>query len=161
MAGRPPIPTQLKVLKGTAKPSRTNLDEPQPTRGVPRIPSWLPADARKHWRDIAPLLDDMNVLTQADGAGLALLCDVLAEYVAASKIVKQHGRTYTTITETGSAIVRARPEVAMKADAWKRAAQMMMQFGLTPSGRTRLHTGKPAEDDDPMEALIGRKARVS
>jgi len=35
MAGRKPIPSRLKVLKGTQKPSRVNHNEPQPALGRP------------------------------------------------------------------------------------------------------------------------------
>jgi hypothetical protein len=35
MAGRKPLPTHLKLVKGTARPHRLNKDEPKPAIAVP------------------------------------------------------------------------------------------------------------------------------
>ena len=160
--GRPPKPTALKLVQGTERADRRNANEPQPDRGAPPVPSWLPVKARPHWRKIAPLLDGMGVLTVADGTALALLCDVLAEYLDARAVTAALGATYTSESiardEDGNTVVtrmvRARPEVAMYQDAWKRARAMLAEFGLTPSSRSRLHVGGAAEEADPLEALL-------
>jgi P27 family predicted phage terminase small subunit len=40
----------------------------------------------------------------------------------------------------------ARPEVAMRSDAWNRMKSMLAEFGLTPSSRSRVSaTGKPSQ----------------
>ena len=41
MAGRKPLPTQLKLVKGTARPHRMNPAEPQPVVAVPLTPDHL------------------------------------------------------------------------------------------------------------------------
>jgi hypothetical protein len=39
MAGRKPLPTHLKLVKGTARPHRLNKDEPKPAVAVPEAPA--------------------------------------------------------------------------------------------------------------------------
>ena len=48
MAGRKPLPTHLKMVKGTARPQRTNAEEPKPIVILP-IRS-VPASSLV-WRD--------------------------------------------------------------------------------------------------------------
>lgn len=48
MAGRKPLPTHLKLVKGTARPHRLNKAEPKPVVVVPEPPDHLdgPAQAK-------------------------------------------------------------------------------------------------------------------
>ncbi len=41
MAGRKPIPTNLKLIRGTARPHRMNKDEPAPPVCAPEPPAHL------------------------------------------------------------------------------------------------------------------------
>ncbi len=97
-------------------------------------------------------------MSVADGTAVGLLAEALAEYVSARAVVESKGATYETVTQTGSAIVRQRPEVALAADAWRRTAAMMQQFGLTPSSRTRITVTLPAMTD-PFEEFLKKKAK--
>lgn len=121
----------------------------------------------------------MGLLTTADPHALALLCEAYAEYIEARAIVRKLGMTYESkiiraatkrvdvradeAAESEedpevalSVMIRARPEVAIAADAWRRAHRMMVDFGLTPSSRGKLQTG-PQEDRDPLEEFLKRK----
>ena len=42
---------------------------------------------------------------------------------------------------------RVRPEQAIAADAWRRAASMLAQFGMTPAARPKVEAMPPAEPD--------------
>ena len=66
-AGRRPTPSHLKVMKGNPGKRALPSNEPQPARGVPAAPRWLSKAARKHWKEIAAKLDEMGVLSHADG----------------------------------------------------------------------------------------------
>jgi P27 family predicted phage terminase small subunit len=98
------------------------------------------------WRELAPLLVRMRVLTKADGAALALTCDVIAEYRAARAVVEAEGATFTVRTDSGK-VVRAHPAVAIAADAHRRALRGLAEFGLTPAGRRRVEAIPPGRDD--------------
>ena len=50
MTGRKPLPTRLKVLKGTAQPCRTNPREPRPEVVALDPPEYLGTTARAEWQ---------------------------------------------------------------------------------------------------------------
>ena len=151
--GRPPTPTQLKVVRNTQRKDRANAKEPKPptSHATNRAPAWISSSARPWWRRLRPLLTKMQVLTDADPTALGLLCDALAEYVAARDQLVKSGRTYETVSESGSLMIRAHPAVAIQADAWRRAKLMLTEFGLTPASRAKV-TVADAGPADPLEA---------
>lgn len=147
-------------MEGNASKRPLPEDEPTPVRGVPPRPTWLSKSARRYWRGITETLDKLEVLTVADGAAVALLCEALAEQAAARAVIEATGATYEAQTQTGSAIVRQRPEVAMAADAWRRASAMLQQFGLTPASRTRVRA-VPDNPPDPFDEFLNRRGKNS
>ena len=146
MPGPTPLPTEIKLLRGTYRLDREPKNPARPPRGTPRPPEWLGPVALELWRELAPLLVKMRVLTKADRQALALLCDALAEYRAARAVVEAEGATFTVRTDSGK-VVRARPEVAIAADAHRRARLMLAEFGLTPAGRRRVEAIPPDPTD--------------
>jgi P27 family predicted phage terminase small subunit len=95
--------------------------------------------ARKKWDEIGVQLLKLRVITAADATALELLCGAYAEYFKASAVVQRRGATYKTRTDSGI-IERRRPEVAIAADAWKRVRSMLLEFGISPASRTKVHT---------------------
>ena len=92
MPGPPPVPTEIKRIRGN--PGRYPLpqDEPKPPRGVPEAPEHLSEVARKAWEGFAAVLEGMNVLTQADQGSLEALCECYAEVVELRRDVALKGR---------------------------------------------------------------------
>jgi P27 family predicted phage terminase small subunit len=138
MTGRRPKSAAKKKLHGN--PGRRPLpgNELKPERGIPEPPEWLSDVALGHWQTLAPELDAAGVLTVADGHALALLCEAHADWRAACEAIELHGETYTRTTAAGKSTVVARPEVAMRSDAWSRMKSMLAEFGLTPTSRSRV-----------------------
>ena len=137
MAGRPPTPTALKLINGSAKhdPQRINRDEPKPQLGA-SPPPFLPrrGPAWSAWKRHTAILKPLRVLTEADADALALGCLALAEYLAAQKDAEGWRHA---------------------ADAWRRYSMALGWFGLHPSARTRIHA-EPEVKDDPLEAWASR-----
>lgn len=128
-----PKPAALKVLQGTDRADRRNPAEPKPAIGA-KPPPWLPrtGPARSAWRRLAPVLTAARVLTVADAEALALACLALSDFLEA----------------------RADANGWRRADAaWKRYSGMLVQFGMTPSARTRV-AAVPAEEADPLAAWM-------
>ncbi|MTI32807.1 phage terminase small subunit P27 family [Xanthovirga aplysinae] len=155
MPGKPK-PTQMKVISGTLQKCRTNKKEPKlPTDYNPSPPEWLDKKGKLAFRQLAKELGNMQVLTTADRKALELLCDAYSEYREARKAVKELGSTYESINQSGGVMYRARPEVAIASDAWKRVRSMMSEFGLTPSSRSKVAaTGE--KEKDPLEAFLNQ-----
>lgn len=168
MPGRPRKPSALHIIDGTDRPDRMNPNEPMPAVLVGSTPPpWVKGKARAAWKQIAAILTEMRVLTVSDVPALALVCDALAEYIEARAGVQKHGMVYDSKTvkivhtrdgdevEIETLMVRARPEVAIAADAWRRAMMGLTQFGLTPASRSKVSAIGKEDEVDEMEQLLG------
>jgi P27 family predicted phage terminase small subunit len=149
--GRPPLPTKVKALRGTLRKHRVNPAEPMPSPGAPSRPPTLPMAARPAWRWLVRLLTTMQIISTVDGPALLLAACRLTDYEALSRDLEVHGRTYSTVTTTGSTMLRQRPEVALRDAAWRDAMAALVQLGLTPSSRSRV--SKAANPENPEGEL--------
>ena len=159
-AGRTPKPTGLKMVQGTYRKDRANTQEPQLQPAIPLCPSWLSRKAKTAYREVAGLLCDMRVLTKADRKALELACYAYAEWREIVTYLKENGRSYTTTTEHGTILHRARPECAIEADLYKRVWDALTKFGLTPADRARVKAYAP-EKPDPFTELLKRRQRTA
>jgi len=146
----------LKHLEGTARADRMNHAEPIVSPGWPPTPNDLPGPAAEAWQRFGAILSDMGVLTPADGPALERLARVWGELVEAREsylrpmVAKGFGAdakehtvapggqpTYLSRGKDGW-LVRARPELALIAEADRRLRAHMSDFGLTPSSRSKI-----------------------
>jgi P27 family predicted phage terminase small subunit len=157
MAGRRPLPSHLKVVKGTPGKRALNKNEPKPRREVPSCPAHLSDEAKVAWGRMSVLLDRMGVLTEADAYALERGCAVYAEILAYQALVNQDGPTYETTNTQGDRSIKANPAVAMLADADRRFKAWLVEFGLTPAARSKVHVQNPDEDEkqDPLQEFFG------
>jgi P27 family predicted phage terminase small subunit len=163
---RPPKPTALKRIEGTARPDRANPEEPTP----PAIevgtepPTWLrDRRARAYWRELVPVLSDARMLAMTDTTALVILAKAYGRWRAYEDFLEEHGETYDSKAATAkkpegekpaapaSQMLRPRPEVAMRDKAEDRLVLLLGKFGMTPSDRTRVAAlprlvGDPSED---------------
>lgn len=148
MPGPARKPTVLKLVTGNPGRRPLNKREPKPQRVIPAAPDHLPAVARAAWARLAPVLDRMGVLTEADVFALERACTVYAEIAELEQLLAQLGRkTYITNNEAGMQMVRALPQVAMLADADRRLRGWLCEFGLTPASRSKVSTTGDADPD--------------
>ena len=157
MQGRKTLPTNLKVIRGTAQPCRINSKEPKPEKVKrPPPPKTLSTEARKHWRKISKELETCGVLTQVDKDALALYCELYAQWLEAGEMIKKKGmviadpRYADRKTEKGKAMVVPVLSPYFKASLKlsDQMKQMLCEFGMTPSSRSRIHSSKDEPDDD-------------
>ena len=150
MRGRKPSPTQLKLVRGNPgkRPIRA-AGEPKPGHTLPEAPVHLSARAKAAWGQIAPILSRMGVLTEADAVALELLCEAYADYSEARDELRAFGSNYyETTTQTGATMRRLYPAVSVMQEADRRIRNWLVEFGQTPSARSRIQiTGPPPKDD--------------
>lgn len=156
MAGRRPKPTVLKLVAGNPGKRAINKKEPKPRRVLPSCPKHLSDDAKVAWGRMCVLLDRMGVLTEADSFALERLCGCYAEVLECMALVKSEGRTYTT-ESLGGTLVKAHPAVAMLGDADRRFKSYLVEFGLSPAARSKVHGANSEETgkEDPLAEFFG------
>ena len=155
MAGRKPKPSNIHALHG--HPGKRSLPkrEPKPRAGIPKPPARIADNptALAVWEEFAAELNEMQVLTLADRAALAALVSAYCDWLAADEAIGTHGLTQERGSEINGFYEAARPEVAIRSDAWKRYKSMLIEFGLTPSARTRVATN-PNSKANPLEDFL-------
>lgn len=156
--GRKPKPTALKLLDGT-RADRINTAEPSPAKGRPERPAHLDDVACAEWDRIVPQLEQLGVLSQVDGAALALYCGAFSEMLAAEASVREYGLLIDTgITAEGATPgKKANPAVAIARQARAQLHRLLVEFGLTPSSRSRLKANTAERPRDALEEFLRKR----
>ena len=141
MAGRRPKPTQLKILQGNPGRRPLNQKEPQPSLDKPEKPERLGHYGDEVWDELLEELFHMRVMTKADRRALELGCRAYQEYRDA---LNQKGRK-----RSWQAI----------SDGWKRFRSILVEFGLTPSSRSKVEM-LPDRTPDPLEEFLTGKRQT-
>lgn len=147
--GRRPKPTALKVLSGTLRPDRANPREAEPRRRLPACPSVLQGEAQREWRRVARKLFDAGLLTEIDGPALMGYCLAYARLLDAEEKLREYG----SVVKAPSGYLVHSPYLAIANRALEQMRSMLVEFGMTPSSRSRvlaaggIHSPAPEASD--------------
>lgn len=157
--GRKMLPSNLKIIAGTERPSRVNHDEPRPEVKIPTPPSVLDKEGKKEWRRVARQLFALGILTDIDRAALAAYCNQYSVWYKAMRALRamavndQLTDGLMIRTAGGNAIQNPLLGIANKAS--DRMVAYASEFGMTPSSRTRVKAEKALENNDPASKYFG------
>ena len=107
--GRKPTPTAIKMLEGNPGKRALNNNEPKPAKKAPRGPSWLEDEAKKEWKRMGKILEQMGLLTDMDMAAFAGYCQAFARWKEAEEFLTQHG----SIVRTPNGYLQQVPQVTI------------------------------------------------
>ncbi len=133
--------------------------EPRPEKAKrPAAPKTLSGSARKHWHKITKDLSSCGVLTLMDQDALALYCEIYARWVEAGDMVQKKGMVIADPRYAGKTTKDGQRITVPVLSPYFRASlklseqmkQMLCEFGMTPSSRSRIRaeTAKPEDDFD-------------
>ncbi|GAB4277836.1 MAG: hypothetical protein Kow0029_20720 [Candidatus Rifleibacteriota bacterium] len=151
---RPKKPTNLKILQGTYRKGRANKNEPKPEICIPEPPGFLTDRALEEWHRIAPILEEMGLLSKVDSMALAAYCAAVARLWLAEEQLKIEGLTVTN--ERGRRIKN--PLVDVVNSAAKQISMFASQFGMSPSTRGNVQAEKPDDDYNPLSKFKKKSA---
>lgn len=156
MAGRKPIPTELKRLAGN--PGKRPLNDAEPTyaSGVPQVPRWLDAEARREWRRVVKELASVGLITRVDRGALAAYCEAWSRWRRAEEALEREELVLTT----DKGYTYPNPLIGIANGALEQMKRFMVEFGMTPSSRTKVKVEKPQEPDELERLLFGSKVKV-
>jgi P27 family predicted phage terminase small subunit len=146
--------TAFHQLAGSFKPSRhgkTSLQFPPASGTAPR---WLSKAARQQWKNLVPYLLASDTLTEVDTVALATLCESIAAYLDAKRIVEESGQIIWIESTTRTGMTRKpmpNPAVALMTTHQKAILATAARYGLTPYDRGRIEGSIP--DDDGEQTL--------
>ncbi|CAJ7420107.1 P27 family phage terminase small subunit [Burkholderia pseudomallei] len=138
MRGRKPTPTALKLVRGN--PGKRPLPENEPTPSLDvQMPEYLSAQAAKHWPIVTKQLQDAGVLTSMDATALSLFCECFAKWKHANDQVLKFG----PVIKAPSGFPVQSPFLAIANKAHDQMCKLLVEFGMTPSSRSRVTAKKP------------------
>ena len=146
MKGRRPNSIAMTLLHGN--PGHRPVPSAGPfVAGIPDKPAGLDVEASEEWDRLVTALD--GVLCPASRGMLLVACDSYADMMAADRVLRTHGRTYETVGESGSTMVRTRPEVAMKQQARRSYQLALVELGAAPVRHAQVKRLPPSESATP------------
>jgi P27 family predicted phage terminase small subunit len=144
MRGRKPTPSELRRLRGNpGRRPMKNEAQPPISERVPRPPVHLFGSARKEWFKIAPLLHEVGLLTNLDTRALEGYCMNYGRWVEAEEEIRRTG----TVIRSKNGQPTISPYVRIANDSYQAWTKALIEFGMTPSSRSRVTISKPEEPD--------------
>lgn len=133
-SGPPPVPLKLRLLRGESRPSHVNLREPITRDVPPEPPPNMSDEVREIWDYTLNELLVMKIATSADRDTLRCYCEAVVAHRKASEIL---AKTAVLVRGLHGTMVR-NPALQIQRDAAHTVRGFAQEFGLTPSGRTRI-----------------------
>ena len=137
MKGRKPKHLALKILQGNPGGRPLEGSGDPFTVGRPEKPEALDKFASGEWDRLVSQL--APVLTAASRGMLFVCVDAYSQMMQAAAVLQKKGLTYTTKTESGSIMIRKRPEVSIKENARNAYHKSLCELGASPVAQTRVH----------------------
>ncbi len=156
--GPKPIPKHLKLVRNNPGKRKLNDKEPAPDDlATLAAPPYFSGYALAEWNRRIAQLTRLGVLKETDDGALIALCqawhrwreaeDALARFSAKDALT--HGLMIKTTPKKdgsgGNAIQN--PLVGTANKAMELYIKLAVEFGMTPSARTRISVGKDADDN--------------
>lgn len=135
MAGRKPLPTELKEILGNPGHRPMNPNEPRPEPEMPDCPAHISEVAKAEWARVAPRLLRLGILAEIDSAALAGYCEAYASWVDAVEKLRQFGKI---VKAPKSGHPMPNPYVSIANQSLDHMRKFMQEFGMTPSSRSRI-----------------------
>jgi P27 family predicted phage terminase small subunit len=148
--GKPPLPTPLRVLDGSASPDDVERQPKPESKALPRKPAWLVGEGAKLWAKLARSLHRKGLLDQWNADLFAVWCNEVGDYVEATRQVARDG----LIVEGHHNVQRKHPALSVQRDAVPAIRLLGAEFGLTPAARAGLDLVGELPLDAEVRALL-------
>jgi len=112
----------------------------------------LGEEARREWRRIAPLLHRAGLLAEVDGTALGMLCEALAMYHEAKRVLAVGGEGLIVVSDKGNTYQH--PAVGLMNSARADVLRWAREFGMTPAARSRISVESVGEEESLADLLF-------
>jgi P27 family predicted phage terminase small subunit len=140
--GRKPDGADLQDAKGnpSRRSSRKAVAETPVRIGNVLPPKWLKKSraAVEIWNDLAPRLQNINLLSELDARPLGRYCRYLVEWVVADQTVQKEGTWYDTLGTNEAPTKKRHPAWQAMQDLEKMLRELEEAFGMRPDARYKI-----------------------
>ncbi len=142
----------MRVVRGN--PGRRPLPEgePEPASDLPIAPAHLSDEAKAEWDRTGQQLLELGLITTIDRPALAAYCAAWARWVDAEQRLVEFG----VVIKSPKGFLVQSPYLSIANRAMEQMMKVLVEFGMTPSSRTRVTTrrllpGPATKAADPLE----------
>lgn len=162
-----PKPTALKVLQGN--PGKRALDLSagvNPRVEIPDAPRHLSKEARKEWKRITPILEELGLISGLDRTALALYCQAVGRLAELEMAFNgQVARLESAEVSYVDAVYQASHAVTPSGYAQQsvlvqlikshreQVNRYLMHFGLSPAARARVQASNYVDPTLPLPGM--------
>ena len=143
----------LKVLAGNPGRRPLNPREPELRPRMPPCPDVLQGEARAEWHRMGRKLLQAGLLTEIDGPALMGYCLAFARLLDAEAKLREYG----SVVKAPSGYLVHSPYLAIANKALEQMRAMIVEFGMTPSSRTRVQAAGGARSPGPADADLDER----
>ena len=143
-----PVPTNLKILRGNPGHNKLPENEPKPEVVCPKPPDILSDIAKKHWKQTVKFLYSAKLMTNMDIDALTIYCEAYARWSEANEHIKENGTIVFDDESDTLFSYKTNPYMMVQQKAFDQMKAMLIEFGMTPSARTRVRTVDKASKTD-------------
>jgi P27 family predicted phage terminase small subunit len=140
----------MRLLQGNAGKRPLPVGEASPAPGLPDPPAHLNDIARACWFDMGRKLADLRLMTEIDVGQLALYCVAWGRWCEAEENLRRFG---TIISGPNRWPVQS-PYLAIANKAMEQMQRALVEFGMSPSSRTRARQVSPAKPQSKLARFL-------
>jgi P27 family predicted phage terminase small subunit len=118
---------------------------------MPDCPEYLDDTARGEWQRTGAVLREMGLLSLADRTALAAYCMVYSRWVQAEAAVKKYG---AIVKSPEKGFPMKSPYLTVADQAMESMRKFMVEFGLTPSSRSRIKVPDAGQAGDEFDSFM-------
>jgi len=147
MATPHPTPTKLRVLRGNPGKRPLPQHEAQPKPRLPQAPVFLSMEGKREWTRTGKRLLGLGLMTEIDTAALAAYCQAWGRWRGAEEKLNEFG----VVIKVGASL-QVSPYLSVANKAMEQMTRLLIEFGMTPSSRSRVSVSD-AQKEDPFEEI--------
>ena len=149
----------LRLLKNDKAHAHRYADreEPNPSDTSPLAPHYLSERAADIFNDFVLRVEEMYPVSETDTDIVVLYANNKEQLESYELFLRTNGSTVETETRYGVS-VKARPEIAMLKDCKATQLKILMEFGLSPSSRSRVDLSKGKKKTGKKSNPFAKKA---
>ena len=156
MRGRKPIPTHLKLVRGSKRAGKST-GEPRPVGALFYPPDWFTEPQKEVWAYAIQHAPD-GLLKKLDRDALAIWTvaqDIWRRAIEAQAAIDA-GNKLPLLTKTPNGMAQQSPYVGIISKQAQIILKAGAELGFSPSSRSRINVS-PEEGEEELEALIGSR----
>lgn len=137
------------MLQGNPGKRRMRQNEPRPAASheLPEPPEHLTDEAKREWHRTGAKLVALGLLTEIDTTAFATYCCCWARWVQAEEAIRATG---PIVKAPRSGVPIQNPYLAIANRAMEQLTKALMEFGMTPSSRTRIEVMPAPRAENPF-----------